>query len=95
MAAIRRPRPDLRRLEMCAAVLHIDAIAWDGTPLALPAAVGPARVAEVEETLTGSAVPAQSGRTGTGPETKTPCNWTGLQGAQMVTRTGLEPMFSA
>ena len=44
---------------------------------------------------TPGAVPAQSDRTGTGQDEKTPCKWTCLQGAQVVTRTGIEPMFSA
>jgi hypothetical protein len=83
---------------MCAAVLCIDAGAWDGGPLAVSPASWASPQRQVQVTLSGdfaTAQSAQNDRTLVKPETKNPRKWTCLRGAKLVTRTGIEPMFSA
>ena len=87
--AITHPRlvtgPDFyRRLERgwgarCAAILAIPAAAWE-------------LVKGEGEQPAADEVTAEV--TAYGAKLKTPCNWTRLQGVQMVTPTGLEPMSS-
>ncbi len=75
---------------MCRAVLCIDERAWAGTRLGPPAERSEAPP-NVVVTIDGDRSGDQYGT----DQRKTPATWTRIAGAQMVTRTGLEPMFSA
>jgi integrase len=91
---------------MCEAVLRIDARAWaartvvessasaNEAPLAASSAT-PANEAPAPAAANAPDGWLQGEVTVNGTEMKNPCNWTGLQGSKLVTRTGLEPMFSA